>query len=231
MWIKDTPNQHEVYLYERAQKYIRYLSWIPGIRMIAIVNSLSMYATHKDSDIDLFIVCEPWMIYFVRLVSTYILWKKWVWRKGDAIRENFCLSFFITSESSNLSEIALKNDIYLYYWIYYMKPIYEINSAYLDFLQANSWVEVDSEQLQENNKYLQEGSTKYKYSTMSPYSLQFFKYLNTLIRFFVHPYTQRSYRKFWMPSGVIISDSILKFHNSDRRQQVRDAILEKNFDK
>lgn len=231
MWIKDTPNQHEVYLYERAQKYIRHLSWIPGIRMIAIVNSLSMYATHKDSDIDLFIVCEPWMIYFVRLFSTFILWKKWVWRKGDAIRENFCLSFFITSQSPDLSEIALENDIYLYYWIYYMKPIYEKNDTYLDFLQANSWVEVDSEQLQKNNKYLQESSTKYKYSTMSPYSLQFFKYLNTLIRFFVHPYTQRSYRKLWMPSGVIISDSILKFHNSDRRQKVRDAILEKNFDK
>lgn len=57
--VKDEPNSHEKYLFERARKYIAKLSWIPGIEMIAVVNSLSMYATHEDSDIDLFIVTKP----------------------------------------------------------------------------------------------------------------------------------------------------------------------------
>jgi hypothetical protein len=57
--VKNEPNMHEKYLFERARKYIAKLSWIPGIEMIAVVNSLSMYATHEDSDIDLFIITKP----------------------------------------------------------------------------------------------------------------------------------------------------------------------------
>ncbi len=56
MGIRSEPNHHDRLLFTRAQKYIQKTSWIPGIEMIAVVNSLSMYATHEDSDIDLFIV-------------------------------------------------------------------------------------------------------------------------------------------------------------------------------
>jgi hypothetical protein len=73
MGVKKTPNEHEEYLFKRAGKYIEKLSWIPGIEMIAVVNSLSMYATHDDSDIDLFIVTEPRMIWFVRFFTTLTL--------------------------------------------------------------------------------------------------------------------------------------------------------------
>jgi hypothetical protein len=57
--VKLEPNGHEIHLFERGQKYIKKLSKIPGIEMIAIVNSLSMYSTHPESDIDLFIITKP----------------------------------------------------------------------------------------------------------------------------------------------------------------------------
>lgn len=72
--VKSEPNEHELVLFERAQKYIQKLAWIPGIEMIAVSNSLSMYATHPDSDIDLFIVTAPRMIWFVRFFVTLRLW-------------------------------------------------------------------------------------------------------------------------------------------------------------
>ncbi len=59
MKVKKEPNAFELALFSRTKKYVRFISWIPGIEMIAVVNSLSMYATHKDSDIDLFIVSKP----------------------------------------------------------------------------------------------------------------------------------------------------------------------------
>ncbi len=59
MGTREEPNRHEKHLLQRAQKYIQKLAWIPGIEMIAVVNSLSMFATHTDSDIDLFIVTKP----------------------------------------------------------------------------------------------------------------------------------------------------------------------------
>jgi hypothetical protein len=56
MGVKSKPNDREIALFRRAEKYIRKITWVPGLRMVAVVNSLSMYATHDDSDIDLFIV-------------------------------------------------------------------------------------------------------------------------------------------------------------------------------
>lgn len=122
--------------------------------MIAIVNSLSMYATHKDSDIDLFIVTKPNMIWFVRFFSTLILWRHGVWRKNEDIAGNFCLSFFITTESMDFREIAIQDDIYLYYWTYYMKPIISNNDTYEEFLKKNTWVQIDETQKSENIKYM-----------------------------------------------------------------------------
>lgn len=121
--------------------------------MIAIVNSLSMYATHPDSDIDLFIVTRPGMIWFVRFFATLILWTHGVWRRDRDIAGNLCLSFFITTEAMDLSDIAIENDIYLYYWIYYMRPIMDKNETYKQFLSENSWVSIDEERRKENRKW------------------------------------------------------------------------------
>ncbi len=159
LWIKSEPNEHERYLFERAQKYITKLTRIPGIKMIAICNSLSMYATHKDSDIDLFIITKPEMIWFVRFFTTITLWINGVWRKNQDIRENFCLSFFTTTDAMDLSKIAIENDIYLYYWIYYMKPIIVKNDMYEKFLKANNWVEISEDQRKENQNYIIHSAT------------------------------------------------------------------------
>lgn len=54
----------------------------------------------------------------------------------------------------DLSQVAIENDIYLYYWIYYMKPIVTKNNTYENFLEANNWVEIDRNQKVENQKYI-----------------------------------------------------------------------------
>ena len=129
--------------------------------MIAIVNSLSMHATHPESDIDLFIVTRPGMIWFVRFWATLILWTHGVWRRDRDIAGNLCLSFFITTEAMDISYIAIENDIYLYYWIYYMRPIIDKNGTYKQFLLANSWVDIDEEQKKKNYLYIVSDSSKF----------------------------------------------------------------------
>lgn len=225
--IKSEPNEHEIHLFKRAQKYIKKLSKIPGIEMIAIVNSLSMYATHKDSDIDLFIITKPNMIWFVRFFTTLILWIHRVWRKNEDIAGNFCLSFFITTEAQDLSKIAIQDDIYLYYWIYYMKPIYIKNNSYENFLMANTWVNIDEKQKIENQKYILHPVSFFLYKFKEINYIQ----INNIIKLIFLPHTLKNYHKLWDPEGIIISDSILKFHNQDQRKYIRDSIFEKNFDK
>ena len=254
MWVKTEPNEHEVALIQRGQKYISKLANIPGVELIAIVNSLSMYATHPESDIDLFIVTRPGTIWFVRFWATLILWTHGVWRRDRDIAGNLCLSFFITTEAMDLSHIAIENDIYLYYWIYYMRPIIDKNGTYEKFLLANSWVDGDEEQRKMNKKWQfkvsnsvvsvipglsrnlgnKEGIPIYAgflpsqewQNTRSVY-----KKLNTIIRYLLFPRTQSTYEKLGQPEWVIISDQMLKFHNRDRRKAIRDTIFENNFDK
>ena len=169
----------------------------------------------------------------------------------------------------DLSRVAIVNDIYLYHWIYYMRPIVDKNETYERFLTANNWVSVDEEQKMENQKYTIPGcikavismgfggrnwlsqienSTKIaKWTSFSPpnafdtfgtksmengvWKESIYKKLNTLIRYFLLPRTQRRYEKLWKPEWVIISDQMLKFHDTDKRKTIRDTILEKYFDK
>ncbi len=234
LWIKSEPNEHEIHLFERGQKYIEKLGEIPGVEMIAIVNSLSMYATHPDSDIDLFIVTKPGMIWFVRFFSTFILWKLGVWRKGEDIAGNLCLSFFITTEAMDLSKIAIENDIYLYYWIYYMKPIVVKNTTYEKLLETNNWIKIDENQKIENMKYIINSRSEcnslfYRFTISAREYL--WKKINPIIRFFLFPQTIKSNNKLWNPEWIIISDRMLKFHDQDRRVEIRNTILENNFDK
>ena len=76
MQIKNAPNLHEKELFLRAQKYIDCVKNIRGIKMIAICNSLSMFTTNEHSDIDLFIVTKPKMLWYVRFFVTLKFWRK-----------------------------------------------------------------------------------------------------------------------------------------------------------
>lgn len=225
IWAKIHPNKHEEALLRRAQEYIQKLENIPGIKMISVVNSLSMYATHRDSDIDLFIIAEEGMLWFVRVMVTVKLYSLGVWRHGKDIRTNFCLSFFIDTRSMDLQEIAIENDIYLFYWIYYMKPIIVRNNCYESFLTVNNWVKIDSEQKEENKKYIIKNERK----NFGKY----WKIVNTLLQVLLEWKTKKTNKQLWDPEGIIITDSILKFHKEDKRKMIRDKlwILEKNFDK
>jgi hypothetical protein len=182
-------------LFARAEHYISKLACIPGIEMIAVVNSLSMYATHEDSDIDLFIITQPGMLWFVRLCVTLTLWRYGVWRHGIDIAGNFCLSFYVTTDTIDMSKIAIDDDIYLYNWIYHLKPIFTRGDIYERFLVTNSWVEVDEKQKQENRRFGIQDISPNTITKKDYYLLLIAYYLNSLIRFFWMAKTLRKYKK------------------------------------
>lgn len=53
-----------------------------------------------------------------------------------------------------MEEIAIENDIYLYYWISSMKLLYERDAIYEKFLNVNNWVDIPPKQREENQKFL-----------------------------------------------------------------------------
>lgn len=63
---RKNPSEKERELFHKTQDFIQYIKWIPGLRMVAVSNSLAMHATHEDSDIDLFIISAPHRVWIVR---------------------------------------------------------------------------------------------------------------------------------------------------------------------
>jgi hypothetical protein len=96
----------------------------------------------------------------------------------------------MTTEAIDLKVISIENDIYLYYWIYYMKPIFQKNDTYEQFLTENTWVQINPIQKKENMKYLLEKQIK-----KDSENLMIYKLINTVIRFFLLRKTNESHQK------------------------------------
>lgn len=210
--VKSVPSEHETILMARAEKYIQKITWIPGLRMVAVVNSLSMYATHQGSDIDLFIITAKNRMWLVRVLITLTFSLLWVWRKWADIAGNFCLSFFIEESAMDISKIAIEDDIYLYFWMYYMRPIYTVGDTYERFIQANP-----------GYTFLHTVSPSVPSSSEN--SGFFWTSVDQLFRYLLESFTQKNYEKKWRPAWVIISDDMLKFHDADRRLYIRESLL------
>lgn len=53
-----------------------------------------------------------------------------------------------------MEKIAIENDIYLYFWVYFLKPIVNYDNTYEIFLEKNSWVKIPENKIRENKKYI-----------------------------------------------------------------------------
>lgn len=105
--------------------------------MVAVSNSLAMYATHKNSDIDLFIVTAPERLWIVRTLVLIIATLLGVRTKPGNEAGKFCFPFFMTEKNLSLKNIAIENDIYLAYWIETLKPIFNTHYTYGRFMEVN----------------------------------------------------------------------------------------------
>lgn len=239
LWVKSHPSDYEKSLFEKTQKYCRYISWIPGLKMVGVCGSLSMHATKTPeetkkikwtdwSDIDLFIITANKRMWFVRIAVTIIFQILWVRRHWDKVKERFCLSFFITENAMDFSKIAIENDIYLFYWIYYLKPIINKDNTYERFIKANENLGINSINLHWDNKiYLVKPI--FVISSKVEKSINFI--LNPLLdlknwmlkKIFLSK-TLKHKKRLWDPFWLIVNDNMLKFTDNDRRVEIRDEL-------
>jgi hypothetical protein len=105
--------------------------------MVAVSNSLAMYATHPDSDIDLFIINTPNRLWIVRTLVLLTAELLGIRTKPHDEAGKFCFPFFMTNANLNLEGIAIENDIYLAYWIQTLKPIFDMNNTYAQLMEVN----------------------------------------------------------------------------------------------
>ncbi len=211
--IKNRPGEWDLKYMEKAEKYIKYISWIPGIMMVGIGNSMAMNSAKQSSDIDLYIVTKNNSMWVVRILVTLIFQLLGVRKTASKHAGRFCLSFFSTLDGMDFSSFALDQDIYLYFWIVYFKPIYNKDNTYERFIEANSsWADfsdfLDIKKINLDDKNNLE-----------------LTWLDNIFKYIFLPKTKKSFHELWKPFGVVISDDVLKFHDKDIRKQVVTELL------
>lgn len=223
--FKDKAWKYEKKYIEKTKKYIKYIKWIPGLRMIWIWNSISMNWASKDSDIDLYIVTTKNSMWFVRITITFIFQILWVRKNSKKHAWRFCLSFFSTTKWMDFSNFKIENDIYLYFWVIYFKPILDYNNTYKKFIEINSkWANFSNYKdiIEKNKIYISYSKNNYSKTEKTNSIL---KCINNLLKRIFLPKALKSYKKLGKPFWVIINKNMLKFHDKDIRKKIKEELF------
>lgn len=223
-WYQKTPTIWDKKYLEKTKKYAKIFSYIPGILFIGIGNSTVMNWGSKDSDIDLFIITQKNRLWIVRILMTFLCVILWVRKTAKHHAGRFCLSFFIDESALNFEKIIEENDIYMYFWILTLTPVFDVNNTYEKFLQTNtSWANFENFQnILQNHK-----NSWFKKIQKNILKNTFWDFIENILKKIFLNKTLKSYEKLWKPYWIIIKRNMLKFHNNDIRRWLYKKI--KNF--
>ncbi|MCX6734967.1 MAG: hypothetical protein NTZ25_03590 [Candidatus Peregrinibacteria bacterium] len=212
----------EKQMWKKVEKYVRYLNFVPFLRMVAVCNNLAFSNLNDKSDIDLFIVAKKGRLFMVRTFVTAILHLLGVRRHRNKVAGRFCLSFFVDDSCLNLSPIAIEDDVYLRVWIKTLLPVID-DGVSKDFADANSWVnddfEVSSGGMNKPVFFFKKSKMKILFQWLLSGKLGNLME-NKLLGWQLKRARQKA-SSLSDPANLVISEHILKFHNFDRRREYR----------
>jgi len=211
--LKTRRERHNYFLrkYKIAQRFVRYFSFLPFIKVITLSNSIGQFNLRDGSDIDLFIITARRRIWLTRLFCAGIA--KILNRRPTPKnkKDKICLSFYISEENLNLDNLQMANgDPYFFFWLRSLVLLYNKDKVYEKFLVANCLplseisaqsldsvpaVKQKTAGLNKTFNYFERVAQKIQLIVMSP-ALK--KAMNNSI-------------------GVVISDNILKLYLHDKR--------------
>ena len=239
-------SEQKLKIARRAAKLIRS---IPFLKAVFVCNTAGSAQANEDSDIDFFIVTEKNRIWITRLLVTFVLELFRLRRTGKRVKNKICLSFYVTVYSLDLANLRVADDdIHFAYWLNQMLPIFDPENYYLKFLQANSWTKVylpnidvsfraygchlpltkrEREGVAEIGRFGKIWKKVWEKMWEGSYGdlidLQAKKIQLAKIKFSGKPIDRGA------DKGVVISDSVLKFHEKDTRIAYREAWKQKIY--
>jgi hypothetical protein len=116
-------------------RLVRWLRYIPFIRMIALTGSLAMKNSEASGDWDLLIVLRTGHIWTGRALCTALIHIFGRRRHSEDIADRACLNYWITSQSL---EIGTK-DLFSSNEYYFITPLFGFDE-YQKFQRSNMWI-------------------------------------------------------------------------------------------
>ena len=201
-------------------------SWIPGVRLVAVGNTLAWEATRPESDIDLFVVAREGSLWFVRMlcVAPLILLRA---RPGVRKRDAIDFTFFVSDASLELADVMLQpDDPYFAYWFASLVPFVD-DGVMAELWDTNPWIH---ETLPNATPVEVSWYRRLKHSR--PKAAWLYRVLQStrLLVLLDRVAKTLSMRKFPRvikeqmnrSTRVVVTDAMLKFHTTDNRETIRD---------
>lgn len=215
-----------------ASKASKRIRWIPFLEAVFVCNTVASASASEDSDIDVFIVIRKGRLWITRLLITLTLSLYRMRRHKEHVANKICLSFYVTDAHLNLSDVTIDEpDIYMAYWIAQLIPIYDPKNIRAEMLKENKWVK----------QYLPQALGAYRMHPM--FRVEDKGFSKKIKRMFETMWgsvygdmiekqaKQAQEKKMAMnfssvkdekDTRVVIDDTMLKFHENDRRAYYRE---------
>ena len=201
-----------------------WLRHIPFIVGVYVVNSSAFDGQNRKSDLDLLVVCKNNFMWLGRFLVTFVIHLFGVRRYKHKVAGRVCLSFFLTDEALDLEKLKKRTheDIYLIYWLIWARPLLHSKNI-RNLLSYNHWVkDYVPHAMEQSFKKSQQFSL---FANILEYIMHYtgIAFLcNALLRSYLKPRAERKHKKSTERASIIISDTILKFHEDDRRDEYFD---------
>ena len=212
---------------EKINKYWKLYKSLPFVSEIFLCNSITFNSLKEDSDIDIFIVTKKDKLRRARFFSELyftILWQK---RFKNNTKQKFCLSFYTTEDNTNLYQIMLKtkSDIYLWYRLAHLVPLYQETKEEWMIYKNNPWFEAMFPN--HPQKYciniwtgLFTWKSIFKKIIEFLFWWLFWRLIEKLIKYTRKPILRYKTKKLWDKwKWIIVNDQMLKFYD-DKRYQI-----------
>ena len=205
-----------------ARSAVRFFSWLPSVKLVAVSNLIGHHNLRAESDIDIFIITSSGRLWLSRLFCTGIM--KLLNRRPNkkTKKDKICLSFYVSVSGLDLGNLRFKNgDPYFDYWLLGLFPLCDKDDYLNYFRSKNLWLKEAFP-----NCLLFKNGVSIPGSPISLFEKSFFflgdqlEKLARKIQLFILPKKLKELAN--QNSGVVLSDSVLRFYLNDRRQEFLD---------
>lgn len=117
----------------------RLLSAVPFLTGIAAVNTLPIGAARRDSDIDVLLVARAGRLYTMRFIAVALATVFGLYRSGTHVADRLCLSFSVSDRALGMAPLAKAGgDPYLQFWAANVHVVAERGRVFDAFWRANA---------------------------------------------------------------------------------------------
>lgn len=208
-----------------ARKAVKKISMVPFIKAIFVCNSVAFGTAEKNSDIDFFIVTAKKRLWLVRFLTNIILLIFGLRVGKNKTGNRICLSFYLNEENLDLKNIrVVPEDVYLSFWLATLLPLYDPQRIGDKIIKENRWL---SELLPNFPESLSFYIKEVKNGGMKSFLKKILEktwgkaYGDLMEKQAAE--AQKTKLKFSLKEqiapNVVLDDTMLKFHENDRRRE------------